>query len=90
MLWIFVERDLEIYKFLRTLLQENRIVIQYVYSKVLPFIYTTTENRGVILKSEFQLKFKEWNYKKQKKTLQLKKIQLFTKRELKLMNLDKN
>lgn len=39
-------------------------MIQYIYSEVFPYIYTTTENRGVNFNIEFQLKFKVWNSKK--------------------------
>ena len=45
-------------------------MIQYIYSEVFPYIYTTTENRGVNFNNEFQLKFKVWNSKKK----QIKKI----------------
>lgn len=44
-------------------------MIQYIYSEVFPYIYTTTENRGVNFKIEFQLKLKGWNSKKTNKKL---------------------
>ena len=47
-------------------LEKNKSLIQYVYRKALPCVYTTTENRGVNFKYEFQLKFKDWNNKNQK------------------------
>ena len=48
---------------MRQYLKKNYKIIQYVYSLLFLFIYTTCEIRGVNLKEEFQLKFKEWNHK---------------------------
>ena len=62
-LWKYIEENVNNYKDLRAYPQKIS-VIQYINSAVFPYIYTTTENRGVYLKSEFQLKFKEWNDKK--------------------------
>ena len=46
-----------------TVFEKKYKIIQYVYSLLFLFIYTTCEIRGVNLKEEFQLKFKEWNHK---------------------------
>ena len=48
---------------MRQYLKKNYKIIQYVYSLLFLFIYTTCEITGVNLKEEFQLKFKEWDHK---------------------------
>ena len=43
---------------------ENINIFQYVYAKCYPDVYSPSEKRGIKLKSEFLLKFKNWKYTK--------------------------
>ena len=56
--------DLENIVLLRRCLQKHMKVIQFVYSRCFPEIYSLIDKRGINLKSEFLLPFKAWKDKK--------------------------
>ena len=43
---------------------ENEKIFQFVYSKTYPEFHSFVERRGIDLRNEFHLKFKEWKDKK--------------------------
>ena len=45
---------------LKRKLIENQKIFQYVYLSVYPEVYSFVEKRGVDMKNNFHLKFKEW------------------------------
>ena len=49
---------------LKKCLQEHMKVIQFVYLRCFPEIYSLIDTRGINLKSEFLLTFKQWKDKK--------------------------
>ena len=65
-IWKFIEENVENCKPLRDYFQKQKFIFQYVYSKVYPVICSFTENRGITMKSEFQIKFKQSKDKKQR------------------------
>lgn len=51
---------------MRKKLVENRKIFQFVYSKTYPEAYSFVEERGIDIRNEFHLKFKEWKDKSTK------------------------
>lgn len=50
----------------RKKLVEKRKIFQFVYSKTYPEAYSFVEERGIDIRNEFHLKFKEWKDKSTK------------------------
>ena len=67
----FLKEDQENYVALKNNLSQYKNIFQYVYSKVFPEIYCSTERRGFDFKSTFHIIFK--TYKDKKKMEQLRK-----------------
>ena len=67
----FLKEDEENYVALKNNLSQYKNIFQYVYSKVFPEIYCSTERRGFDFKSSFHIIFK--TYKDKKKMEQLGK-----------------
>ena len=49
---------------LRRKLIENQKIFQYVYASIYPEVYSFVEKRGVHMRNNFHLKFKEWKNRK--------------------------
>ena len=60
----YLKKDPKNIILLRRCLQNHVKVIQFVYSKCFPEIYSLIDKRGINLKSEFLLTFKLWKDKK--------------------------
>ena len=52
-----------IYDCFKQILQTTKDIYQYVYTHVFPEIYSTTEKRGIDLKSNFHILFKSYRDK---------------------------
>ena len=62
--WKYLEQDEQNFEKIRKKLIENTKVFQFVYSSVYPEIYSFVEKRGIDLRNNFHLTFKEWKDKK--------------------------
>ena len=49
---------------LKRKLIENEKIFQYVYASIYPEVYSFVEKRGVHMRNNFHLKFKEWKNRK--------------------------
>ena len=67
--WSCVPEDLDNYENMKSYQKANCNVIQYIQGLLFPIIYATGAIRSIILKGEFQLKFKKWNNKKAQKNV---------------------
>ena len=60
----YVKADENNFSKLKIKLIENQKIFQYVYASVYPEIYSFIEKRGVDMRNNFHLKFKEWKDRK--------------------------
>ena len=60
----YVKADENNFSKLKIKLIENQKIFQYVYASVYPEVYSFTEKRGVDMRNNFHLKFKEWKDRK--------------------------
>ena len=60
----YLNKDSKNIALLRRCLQKHMKVIQFVYSRFFPEIYSLIDKRGINLKNEFLLTFKTWKDKK--------------------------
>ena len=60
----YLNKDRKNIILLRRCLQKHMKVIQFVYLRCFPEIYSLIDKRGINLKSEFLLTFKAWKDKK--------------------------
>ena len=67
--WKHIENDGNIICKMRKKLIENRKTFQFVCSNTYPEVCSFVEKRGIDLRNEFRLKFKEWKDKKINKSL---------------------
>ena len=65
----FIEKDEKNFKLLQNSLSRCKSIFQYVYSKVYPEIYCSTEKRGFDLKSNFHIMFKTYKDKIQMRAM---------------------
>ena len=49
---------------LRRCLQQHKNIVQFIYSRCYPELYSLIDKRGIKIKSEFLLAFKSWKDKK--------------------------
>ena len=56
----YIETDENNFKQLKRKLIENQKIFQYVYASICPEVYSFVEKRGVDMRNNFHLKFKEW------------------------------
>ena len=57
--WKFTEENVDNHKFLINFISNNKSAIQFAYSTTYPFVYSSTENRKINMKSEFQINFND-------------------------------
>ena len=62
--WKYIKKDETNFDKMKEKLRENKEIFQFVYSTVYPEVYTSIKKRGIELKNEFHLKFKDWKDKK--------------------------
>ena len=60
----YIEADDKNFDKLKRKLIENKKIFQFVYSSVYPEVYSFVEKRGVDMRNNFHLKFKEWKDRK--------------------------
>ena len=60
----YIEADEKNFGKLKRKLIENQNIFQYVYASVYPKVYSFVEKRGVNMRNNFHLKFKEWKDRK--------------------------
>ena len=60
----YIKADNKIFDKLKRKLIENKKIFQFVYSSVYPEVYSFVEKRGVDMRNNFHLKFKEWKDRK--------------------------
>ena len=60
----YIEADENIFGKLKRKLIENQKIFQYVYASVYLEVYSFVEKRGVDMRNNFHLKFKEWKDRK--------------------------
>ena len=62
--WKYIEENEENFHKIKQKLIDNKKIFQFVYATTYPEIYTFVEKRGIDLRNNFHLKFKEWKDKK--------------------------
>ena len=60
----YIEADNKNFDKLKRKLIKNKKIFQFVYSSVYPEVYSFVEKRGVDMRNNFHLKFKEWKDRK--------------------------
>ena len=60
----YIEADNKNFDKLKRKLIKNKKIFQLVYSSVYPEVYSFVEKRGVDMRNNFHLKFKEWKDRK--------------------------
>ena len=60
----YIEADDKNFDKLKRKLTEKKKIFQFVYSSVYPEVYSFVEKRGVDMRNNFHLKFKEWKDRK--------------------------
>ena len=60
----YIEVDENNFAKLKRKLIENQNIFQYAYASVFPKVYSFVEKRGVNMRNNFHLKFKEWKDRK--------------------------
>ena len=60
----YIEADNKNFDKLKRKLIENKKIFQFVYSSVYPEVYSFVKKRGVDMRNNFHLKFKEWKDRK--------------------------
>ena len=60
----YIEADNKNFDKLKRKLIESKKIFQFVYSSVYPEVYSFVEKRGVDMRNNFHLKFKEWKDRK--------------------------
>ena len=60
----YIEADDKNFDKLKRKLIENKKIFQFVYSSVYPEVYSVVEKRGVDMRNNFHLNFREWKDRK--------------------------
>ena len=60
----YIEADDKNFDKLKRKLIENKKIFQFVYSSVYPEVYSVVEKRGVGMRNNFHLNFREWKDRK--------------------------
>ena len=63
-MWKYIEENKENFHKIKQKLIDNKKIFQFAYATTYPEIYTFVEKRGIDLRNNFHLKFKEWKDKK--------------------------
>ena len=62
--WKYIEENEENFDKLKKKLIKNKKIFQLVYSSAYPEVYSFVEKRGIGVRNNFHLKFKDWKDKK--------------------------
>ena len=62
--WNYIEEDEQNFNKIKKWLVDNIKIFQFVYSNVYPEVYRLVEKRGIELRNNFHLKFKDWKDRK--------------------------
>lgn len=62
--WNYMEEDKQKFNKIKQTLVNNMKRFQFVYSRVYPEVYCFVEKRGIELRNNFHLKFKDWKGRK--------------------------
>ena len=62
--WSYMEQDKQKFNKIKQTLVNNMKRFQFVYSRVYPEVYCFVEKRGIELRNNFHLKFKDWKGRK--------------------------